>query len=142
MGFSPLPRSSNRRRYSRPEPRIRLVLGRDIVQISRAMRALPSFATLLLRRVLVFFRSRSEQAIVELALRPRLSVGRRITLLSPTRHDHMDSPAAGVHTAQNGRGIVSRLKRLIQEIHWRSLWQVLGIYLVGAWVAFQGIEAL
>jgi hypothetical protein len=37
---------------------------------------------------------------------------------------------------------VSRLKRLIQEIHRRSLWQVLGIYLVGAWVAFQGIEAL
>ena len=37
---------------------------------------------------------------------------------------------------------MSRLKRLIQEIHRRSLWQVLGIYLVGAWVAFQGIEAL
>jgi len=37
---------------------------------------------------------------------------------------------------------VSRLKGLIQEIHRRSLWQVLGIYLVGAWVAFQGIEAL
>jgi len=37
---------------------------------------------------------------------------------------------------------MSRLKRLIQEIHRRSLWQVLGIYLVGAWIAFQGIEAL
>jgi TolB-like protein/Flp pilus assembly protein TadD len=37
---------------------------------------------------------------------------------------------------------VSRLKHLIHEIHRRSLWQVLGIYLVGAWVAFQGIEAL
>ena len=37
---------------------------------------------------------------------------------------------------------MSRLKGLIQEIHRRSLWQVLGIYLVGAWVAFQGIEAL
>jgi TolB-like protein/Tfp pilus assembly protein PilF len=37
---------------------------------------------------------------------------------------------------------VSRLKRFIQEIHRRSLWQVLGIYLVGAWIAFQGIEAL
>lgn len=37
---------------------------------------------------------------------------------------------------------MSRLKRLIHEIHRRSLWQVLGIYLVGAWVAFQGIEAL
>ena len=31
---------------------------------------------------------------------------------------------------------MSRLKRLIHEIHRRSLWQVLGIYLVGAWVAF------
>ena len=37
---------------------------------------------------------------------------------------------------------MSRLRSLIQEIHRRSLWQVLGIYLVGAWVAFQGIEAL
>ena len=35
---------------------------------------------------------------------------------------------------------MSRLKRLIQEIHQRSLWQVLGIYLVGAWVALQGVE--
>ena len=38
--------------------------------------------------------------------------------------------------------VVSRLKRLIQEIRRRSLWQVLGIYLVGAWAALQGIEAL
>jgi TolB-like protein len=37
---------------------------------------------------------------------------------------------------------VSRLKRLIHEIHRRSLWQVLGIYLGGAWVTLQGIEAL
>ena len=37
---------------------------------------------------------------------------------------------------------MSRLKRLIQEIHRRSLWQALGIYLGGAWVALQGIEAL
>ncbi len=37
---------------------------------------------------------------------------------------------------------MSRLKRLIQDIHRRSLWQVLGIYLAGAWVALQGIEAL
>ena len=37
---------------------------------------------------------------------------------------------------------MSRLKRLIQEIHRRSLWQVLGIYLGGAWVALQGVEAL
>jgi hypothetical protein len=37
---------------------------------------------------------------------------------------------------------VSRLRRLIQEIHRRSIWQVLGIYLVGAWVALQGVEVL
>jgi hypothetical protein len=37
---------------------------------------------------------------------------------------------------------VLRLKRFIQEIQRRSLWQVLGIYLGGAWVALQGIEAL
>ncbi|UCC83375.1 MAG: hypothetical protein JSW46_00140, partial [Gemmatimonadota bacterium] len=32
---------------------------------------------------------------------------------------------------------MSRLKRLIHEIHRRSLWQVLGIYVVGAWIALQ-----
>jgi serine/threonine-protein kinase len=34
------------------------------------------------------------------------------------------------------------LKRLIQEIHRRSLWQVLGIYVVGAWIAFQVTQTL
>ena len=37
---------------------------------------------------------------------------------------------------------MSGLKRLIQEIHRRSLWQVLAIYLVGAAVGYQLIEAL
>jgi hypothetical protein len=37
---------------------------------------------------------------------------------------------------------MSRLKRLIQEIHRRSLWQVLGIYLGGAWVAGAMVVAL
>lgn len=32
---------------------------------------------------------------------------------------------------------MSGLKRLIVEAHRRSLWQVLGVYLVGAWVAWQ-----
>jgi tetratricopeptide (TPR) repeat protein len=32
---------------------------------------------------------------------------------------------------------MSRLKRLIHEIHRRSLWQVLGIYIVGGWIALQ-----
>jgi hypothetical protein len=43
--------------------------------------------------------------------------------------------------ARRGRNL-SRLERLIDEIHRRSLWQVLGIYLVGAWVAVQGIAVL
>jgi hypothetical protein len=34
------------------------------------------------------------------------------------------------------------LKRLIQEIHRRSLWQVMGIYVVGAWIAFQVTQTL
>ncbi len=37
---------------------------------------------------------------------------------------------------------MSRLADLIHEIHRRSLWQVLGIYLVGSWIAFQGVEAI
>jgi tetratricopeptide (TPR) repeat protein len=37
---------------------------------------------------------------------------------------------------------MSRLKRLIVEIHRRSLWQVLGIYVVAAWVAFQVVQTL
>jgi hypothetical protein len=32
---------------------------------------------------------------------------------------------------------MSRLKRLIHEIHRRSLWQVLSIYLVSSWVTLQ-----
>jgi eukaryotic-like serine/threonine-protein kinase len=35
-----------------------------------------------------------------------------------------------------------RLRRLIHEVHRRSLWQVVGIYLVGAWIAYQVILAL
>ena len=34
------------------------------------------------------------------------------------------------------------LKRLIHEIHRRSLWQVLLIYLVGAWVVFEVVQTL
>ena len=37
---------------------------------------------------------------------------------------------------------MSGLKRLIREIHRRSLWQVLGIYLVASWVVFQVIQTL
>ncbi len=37
---------------------------------------------------------------------------------------------------------MSRLKELIREIHRRSLWQVLGIYLVASWVVFQVIQTL
>ncbi|MFQ5690262.1 MAG: hypothetical protein ACE5HQ_08320 [Gemmatimonadota bacterium] len=34
------------------------------------------------------------------------------------------------------------MKRLIHEIHRRSLWQVLGVYLAGSWVALQVVEQL
>jgi TolB-like protein/Flp pilus assembly protein TadD len=35
-----------------------------------------------------------------------------------------------------------RLKQLIHEVHRRSLWQVLGIYLAGSWIALQVVETL
>ena len=34
------------------------------------------------------------------------------------------------------------MKQLIAEIHRRSLWQVLGIYLAGSWIAMQVVETL
>ncbi|MDX1579872.1 MAG: hypothetical protein R3266_15415, partial [Gemmatimonadota bacterium] len=34
------------------------------------------------------------------------------------------------------------MKNLIREIHRRSLWQVLGVYLAGSWVALQVVEQL
>lgn len=37
---------------------------------------------------------------------------------------------------------MQRLRRLIHEVHRRSLWQVLGIYAVGAWVAYEVILGL
>lgn len=37
---------------------------------------------------------------------------------------------------------MSRLKRLIGEVHRRSLWQVLGIYVVGSWVVLQVVDTL
>ncbi len=37
---------------------------------------------------------------------------------------------------------MDRFRRLIQETHRRSLWQVLGIYVVGSWVALQVVQTL
>jgi TolB-like protein len=37
---------------------------------------------------------------------------------------------------------MNALKQLIHEIHSRSLWQVLGIYLLGSWVALQVVDVL
>ncbi len=34
------------------------------------------------------------------------------------------------------------LKRLIREIHRRSLWQVLGIYLLGSWFVYEVVQGL
>ena len=37
---------------------------------------------------------------------------------------------------------MSSLKKLINEVHRRSLWQVLGIYVVGAWIGYEVIQGL
>lgn len=37
---------------------------------------------------------------------------------------------------------MSRFRQLIREVHRRSLWQVLGIYVVGAWIAYEVILGL
>ncbi len=37
---------------------------------------------------------------------------------------------------------MNRLRQLIHEIHRRSLWQVLGIYVVGAWIAYSVVQSL
>ena len=37
---------------------------------------------------------------------------------------------------------MDRLRGLIHEIHRRSLWQVLGIYVVGAWIGYEVIQSL
>ncbi|MFH1764291.1 MAG: hypothetical protein ABIF09_08875 [Gemmatimonadota bacterium] len=37
---------------------------------------------------------------------------------------------------------MSRLKAFIVEIHHRSIWQVLSIYLIGSWLAFEVIQGL
>jgi TolB-like protein/DNA-binding winged helix-turn-helix (wHTH) protein len=64
--------------------------------------------------------------------------GQGYRLIAPVE----EHPATAPATSEPAPGAVSRLTRLVNEIHRRSLWQVMGIYLVGAWVAFQGIEAL
>jgi protein kinase/serine/threonine-protein kinase len=38
--------------------------------------------------------------------------------------------------------VVNRLKRIIHEIHRRSLWQVMGIYVVGSWAVIEAIQGL
>ena len=37
---------------------------------------------------------------------------------------------------------MARLRQLIHEIHRRSLWQVLAIYLVGAWIGYEVVQAM
>ena len=37
---------------------------------------------------------------------------------------------------------MSKLRQLIHEIHRRSLWQILGIYLVGSWLVLQAVDTL
>ena len=40
------------------------------------------------------------------------------------------------------RSPMARLRQLIREIHRRSLWQVLGIYVIGGWIALQIVDTL
>ena len=37
---------------------------------------------------------------------------------------------------------MTRFTKLIHEIHRRSLWQVLGIYVVGSWLVLQVVDTL
>ena len=37
---------------------------------------------------------------------------------------------------------MNRFTQLIREIHRRSLWQVLGIYIVGSWLVLQVVDTL
>ena len=37
---------------------------------------------------------------------------------------------------------MSGLNKLIHEIHRRSLWQVLGLYVIGSFIIFQVLDAL
>ena len=37
---------------------------------------------------------------------------------------------------------MEHLRQLIREIHRRSLWQVLGIYLVASWAVLQVVDTL
>jgi hypothetical protein len=37
---------------------------------------------------------------------------------------------------------VQPIREFIDEVHRRSLWQVLGIYLVGSWIAYEVVVAL
>jgi TolB-like protein len=37
---------------------------------------------------------------------------------------------------------MSRIRQIVREIHRRSMWQVVGIYLVGSWIAYQVILGL
>jgi tetratricopeptide (TPR) repeat protein len=38
--------------------------------------------------------------------------------------------------------MTDRIRQLVRELHQRSLWQVLGVYIVGSWVVFQVVESL
>jgi hypothetical protein len=37
---------------------------------------------------------------------------------------------------------MARLKQLIREIHRRSLWQIVGVYVVGSWLVLQAVDTL
>ena len=62
-------------------------------------------------------------------------------MISPTRLDHMDSQAPEVHTAGNGQDRVASEAPHPRDPPALALAGA-GIYLVAAWIALQGSEAL
>lgn len=79
---------------------------------------------------------------------PRAPAVRRIGVapLEPQKlRDHLQTGSSRFLTAPLLRGHIlamSRFRRLIREIHRRSLWQVLGIYLAAAWIALEVTSTL
>ena len=61
---------------------------------------------------------------------------RRLALPRGSRYN------VGRSDSSHRRETTSRMKQLIHEIHRRSLWQVLAIYLGSAWIAYEAVQGL
>jgi eukaryotic-like serine/threonine-protein kinase len=64
-------------------------------------------------------------------------------LRQPSRTHYVRAAAvAALRVSAGNRVSMTPFKRLIAEVHRRSLWQVLSIYLVGSWIGYQVIVTL